>query len=47
MVKTKLGPNPYLHPMPLVLIGAIVDERPNFMPAAFVGIVNFKPPMIG
>jgi flavin reductase (DIM6/NTAB) family NADH-FMN oxidoreductase RutF len=47
MTKVLLGSNPYLYPMPLVLIGATVAGRPNFMPAAFVGIVNFKPPMVG
>jgi len=29
--------------MPLVLVGATVDGKPNFMPAAFLGVVNFKP----
>ena len=33
--------------MPLVLVGANVEGKPNFMPAAFVGIANFKPPVIG
>ncbi len=47
MVKKLLGSNPYMFPMPLVLIGTTVAGRPNFMPAAFVGIVNFKPPMVG
>ncbi len=47
MVKKLLGSNPYLYPMPLVLIGSTVAGRPDFMPAAFVGIVNFKPPMVG
>ena len=47
MVKRILGSHPYLYPMPMVLIGATIDGRVNFMPAAFVGIVNMKPAMIG
>jgi flavin reductase (DIM6/NTAB) family NADH-FMN oxidoreductase RutF len=32
--------------MPTVLVGAMVNGVPNFMPAAFVGHVNFKPPIV-
>ncbi|EHM09387.1 conserved protein of DIM6/NTAB family [Thermanaerovibrio velox DSM 12556] len=31
--------------MPVVLVGALVGGRPNFMAAAFAGQVNFSPPM--
>jgi flavin reductase (DIM6/NTAB) family NADH-FMN oxidoreductase RutF len=44
--KLELEPKPYMFPKPVVLIGANVDGKPNFMPVAFVGIVNMKPPMI-
>jgi flavin reductase (DIM6/NTAB) family NADH-FMN oxidoreductase RutF len=47
MVKQKLGAKPYLFPMPCTLIGAQVEGKPNFMMAAFVGIMNSPPPMIG
>lgn len=47
MTKQKLGAKPYLFPMPCTLIGAQIEGKPNFMLAAFVGIMNFKPPMIG
>ncbi len=46
MAKKKLGSNPWLYPMPLTMIGAMVNGRANFMPAAFVGIACFKPAMI-
>jgi flavin reductase (DIM6/NTAB) family NADH-FMN oxidoreductase RutF len=46
MVKKAIGAFPSLYPMPLVLIGALVDEKPNYMPAAFVGILNFRPPIL-
>jgi flavin reductase (DIM6/NTAB) family NADH-FMN oxidoreductase RutF len=41
-----LDPGPFAVPMPLVLVGARVDGKPNFMPAAFVGVVNFQPPTL-
>ena len=46
MTKKRIDPGPFIVPMPLVLIGSTVDGKPNFMPAAFVGIVNFMPPTI-
>ena len=46
MSKIKIDPGPFVLPMPVALIGAKVDEKPNFMPAAFIGIVNFKPPVV-
>jgi len=46
MTKTKLGPQTLLYPMPAVLIGSMVDVKPNFMTAAWCGIACFKPPAI-
>ncbi len=46
MTKTKLGPQTLLYPMPAVLIGSMVAEKPNFMTAAWCGIACFKPPAI-
>jgi flavin reductase (DIM6/NTAB) family NADH-FMN oxidoreductase RutF len=46
MPKIKLDPGPFIVPMPAVLVGANVEGKANFMPAAFVGIVNYKPPII-
>ena len=31
MEKIKFGPSTYLYPKPAVLVGALVDEKPNFM----------------
>jgi flavin reductase (DIM6/NTAB) family NADH-FMN oxidoreductase RutF len=36
----------YVYPMPMTIIGAVVDGKPNFMAAAWVSRVNFKPPMM-
>lgn len=46
MEKVKLGPEPLLYPMPAVLVGAVVDGKPNYMTAAWCGIAAAKPPSI-
>jgi flavin reductase (DIM6/NTAB) family NADH-FMN oxidoreductase RutF len=47
MEKIKIDPNAFVYPMPMVLVGATVQNRPNFMAVGWVSRVNFKPPMIG
>ena len=46
MNKSKIRPGAYLFPMPVTIIGANVKEKPNFEPLAYVGIVEYKPPLI-
>ncbi|MGA2192751.1 MAG: flavin reductase family protein [Nitrospirota bacterium] len=46
MNKVKLGPQTILYPMPVLLIGADVDGRPDFMVAASSGIACSEPPML-
>ncbi|HIJ55386.1 MAG TPA: flavin reductase family protein [Deltaproteobacteria bacterium] len=46
MKKVKLGPETYVYPKPAFLVGSKVDNNPNFMAAAWSGIVNSEPPMI-
>ena len=46
MQKTTLGPEALLFPTPSVLVGATVDDRANFMTAAWCGIASSKPPAI-
>lgn len=46
MDKKKLGPETLLYPMPAVLVGAMVDAKPNFMTAAWCGIAASTPPAI-
>jgi flavin reductase (DIM6/NTAB) family NADH-FMN oxidoreductase RutF len=36
----------FLYPMPMVLVGAVVGGKANFMAAAWVTRVNFKPPLL-
>ena len=46
MSKVSLGQRALIYPAPAVLIGANVAGKPNFMTAAFCGIVNGQPPMV-
>ena len=46
MEKIKLGPQTLLYPMPAVLIGANVNEKPNLMTAAWCGIASHEPPAV-
>lgn len=39
-MKKNLGAVNSLYPMPITLVGAMVDGKPNYMPAAHVGIMN-------
>ncbi len=44
--KIELEPKALLFPKPIVLVGANVTDKPNYMPVGYVGIVNMKPPII-
>ena len=46
MTKEKIGPKTLLYPMPAVLVGTKIDNRPNFMTAAWSGIACSNPPCI-
>jgi flavin reductase (DIM6/NTAB) family NADH-FMN oxidoreductase RutF len=46
MDKIKIESAAFLYPMPMTVIGAMVEGRANFLAAAWVSPVNFKPPMI-
>ena len=46
MSKVTLGPRTVIYPTPVLLIGANVDDKPNFMAAAWCGVANSDPPMI-
>lgn len=36
----------FLYPMPMVLVGSIVEGKANFMAVAWITRVNFKPPLL-
>jgi flavin reductase (DIM6/NTAB) family NADH-FMN oxidoreductase RutF len=37
----------FLYPMPMVLVGSVVEGKTNFMAVGWVSRVNFKPPLFG
>ncbi len=45
-MKKAIGPQTLLFPMPAVLVGALVNGKPNFMTAAWCGIAAASPPAI-
>ena len=46
MKKISINENAYPYPMPMVVLGTLVEDRPNFMAVGWVARVNFQPPMI-
>ena len=46
MAKITLGPQTLIYPIPALLVGANVDDKPNFMAVGWGGIANSDPPMI-
>jgi flavin reductase (DIM6/NTAB) family NADH-FMN oxidoreductase RutF len=46
MQKSRIGPKSYLYPMPIVLVGANVAGRPNYLTLAYCGIAQMRPPMV-
>ncbi len=46
MSKILMGPQTLICPLPVLLVGANVDGKPNFMTVAWCGIANSEPPMI-
>ena len=46
MTKILMGPQTLIYPMPALLVGANVNDKPNFMTVAWGGIANSEPPMI-
>ncbi|MBM2825127.1 MAG: flavin reductase domain protein, FMN-binding [Dehalococcoidales bacterium] len=46
MNKITQGPQTLLYPTPVVMVGANVNGKPNFMTVAWCGIANSEPPMV-
>ncbi len=44
--KVNIGRNISIYPMPVVLVGAKVEDRPNFMTVAWISRVNATPPLL-
>ena len=47
MARIKIAANAFVYPMPVVLVGTVVENRANFITVAWVSRVNYNPPMIG
>jgi flavin reductase (DIM6/NTAB) family NADH-FMN oxidoreductase RutF len=47
MAKKNIGNQFDIFPMPVVIIGAVTDGKPNFMTAAWVTKLNSDPPLVG
>lgn len=46
MAKVKIGAKTFLYPMPVVLVGSVVRDRPNYATVAYCGIMNHDPAII-
>lgn len=46
MAKRPIDANAFPYPMPMVLVGTLVEGRPNFMAVGWVSRVNYRPPLI-
>jgi flavin reductase (DIM6/NTAB) family NADH-FMN oxidoreductase RutF len=46
MAKIEIEENAFPYPMPMVVLGTLVNGRPNFMAVGWVTRVNYRPPMI-
>lgn len=46
MQKVRIDNNAFVYPMPMVLVGAVVEGRPNFMAVGWVSRVETRPPLI-
>jgi flavin reductase (DIM6/NTAB) family NADH-FMN oxidoreductase RutF len=46
MAKKEIELGCHLYPMPVVIVGTKKDGRPNFLTAAFCGMLNIRPPIV-
>lgn len=46
MGKIKIDNNAFVYPMPMTLVGSVVDGKVNFMAVGWISRVNYKPPLI-
>jgi len=46
MAEITINENAFTYPMSMVVVGSLVNKRPNFMAVGWVTRVNFRPPMI-
>ena len=44
MSKIKMGPQQFLNPKPVVLVGTVVNKKPHFITVSWIGITSANPP---
>jgi flavin reductase (DIM6/NTAB) family NADH-FMN oxidoreductase RutF len=44
--KKNIGRNIFIYPMPVTLVGAIVENKPNFMAVGWISRINASPPLL-
>ncbi len=42
--KIKMGAQQFLNPKPVVLVGTVIDNKPNFLTVSWTGITSSNPP---
>ena len=42
--KIRMGVQPFLNPKPVVLVGTVIDNKPNFLTVSWTGITSSNPP---
>lgn len=47
MAKKDLDAGFSFYPMPVVIVGSVVDGKPNFMTVAWLTRLNYEPPLVG
>lgn len=45
-MRKAVGAHSYMYPLPVTLVGSVVDGRPNYMTVSYCGIAQRKPPAI-
>ena len=44
--KIKYGQIPFIYPIPITLVGSVVNGKPNFETIGDVGVIGIKPPLV-
>ncbi len=47
MVKKNIGKRFDVYPMPVVIVGTVADDKPNFMTVAWITKLSADPPIVG
>ncbi|MBN1966836.1 MAG: flavin reductase family protein [Anaerolineae bacterium] len=45
-MKVNIGAVPYMYPVPIVLVGALVEDAPNFVTIGDCGLMGIRPPLV-